>query len=282
MRKTALAGLAGLCALASPTRAAEPCPWRDPGKSPRVFVEERVVTFRQYYTPEWAACVLAQGARAVDIQFVPDGAAAGEPLATEKETLHAGKSDEPRRLQARLFPSNVCDRKARSGQGKLVLSGRPGRERLARLVPVRVRVVATGLLAPLAYTSPVVEIPCEDACGSGGGSARIRSERDGGLVLEAEAERAWFECARRDASLRLLGFAGSSRQEVSAAIRPDFVIDGLERAFAREGERYVLKKPLPTTNLCATGKVWSFEIWGRGELPRMGGGGRSIHELRCR
>jgi hypothetical protein len=197
----------------------------------------------------------------------------------KQEQIYAGKGDEPRKLENRLFPSQICDKKPPAG--KRAVQGRPGREQVVQLVPVRARVVAQGELTPLAYTSPVVDFPCA-ICESGDRSLNIRPERDGGLVLEAAANRAWFDCARQEATLTLLGFAGESRRDVTNAIRPDLVIDGLEKAFAREGDKFVLRKPLPLDRLCSKGKTWSFEVWGRGELPRMGGGGRFIYDLRCR
>ena len=68
-----------------------------------------------------------------------------------------------------------------------------------------------------------------------------------------------------------------------AAVRPDFVIADLEKEFARNGDTRVVRKPLPMARLCAQrGRVWSFELWGRGELMRGTGGGRVVREVRCK
>lgn len=273
MRATALVLLAA-SVLPLSARAGETCPWRDPGHPPRTFLQDRVLFFRAHYMPNWAACVAKQD-RKLEIQFL-----VGDEVVDKKaEQIYAGKGDDARQLEGRLFPSQVCEKKATTG--KRAVQGRPGDEHVAQLVPVRARVVAQGALAPLAFTSPVIDFPCP-ACGSGSGSVYVRPEPNGNLVLEAAADRPWFDCARQEATLTLLGFAGESHKDVTNAVRPDFVLEGLEKAFTREGDKYVLRKPLPMERLCNKGRVWSFEVWGRGELLRMGGGGRAIYDLRCR
>jgi hypothetical protein len=265
-------------------RAADRCAWTDPGKKPRLFIDDRVVVFRDYYPPEWAACVIGQGNKDFEIQWIVGADPQAPAAETEKVHLYGGKDDAPRKAEVKLFPNHICeDEGPRRPSGKPVTTGMPGKEYVAQLVAVRVRVVASGALAPLAYTSPPIEVPCR-ACGSASGSLEVnpdRNEKD--LVLEGEADRAWFECASRGATLALLGFGGQSSADVTTAIRPDLTLGGLEKDFSRKGDKYVLYKPLPLARLCAHGaNVWSFETWGRGELMHLGGGGRSVHELRCK
>jgi hypothetical protein len=264
-------------------RAADRCAWTDPGKKPRLYVDDRVVVFRDYYSPEWAACVMGQGTKDFEVQWIVGADPRAAPVETEKVHLYAGNDDGPRKAEVKLFPNHICEDKGPRPPGKLITTGMPGREYLATTVPVRVRVVASGALQPLAYTSAAVEVPCR-ACGSDGrGSLQVNQDpNQKDLVLEGEADRDWFECAAQGGTLALLGFGGRSSAEVTVAIRPDLTIGGLEKEFVRKGDKYVLRRPLPLSRLCARGaKVWSFEAWGRGELMHLGGGGRSIHDLRC-
>jgi hypothetical protein len=266
-------------------RAADRCVWTDPGKKPRLYLDDRVVVFRDYYSPEWAACQIGQGNKDFEVQWIVGSDPQAAPVETEKVHLYGGNEDGPRKTEVKLFPNHICDDKgARRPQSKLAPMGTPGREYQGAVVPVRVRIVATGALQPLNFTSPAVDVLCRACSASGGGSLQVNqdsNERD--LVLEGEADRGWFECASQGATLALLGFGGQSTKEVTVAIRPDLTIGGLEKEFTRKGDKVVLRKPLPLSRLCAHGaKVWSFETWGRGELMHLGGGGRSVHELRCK
>jgi hypothetical protein len=57
----------------------------------------------------------------------------------------------------------------------------------------------------------------------------------------------------------------------------------LEKELVRKRDKYVLRKPLPMARLCArNARFWSFELWGKGELMQLGGGGREILEVRCK
>jgi hypothetical protein len=176
----------------------------------------------------------------------------------------------------------VCEK--RSGpRGKLAVTGLPGEERVSELVPVRARVVATGALAPLAFEAPPMTVPCP-ACDSSGGkrTLRVQQDHDGNLTLEAELDATWFECARHGATLMLLGFAErDGKSDVRNAVRPQLVLRDLEKELTLRGDVVVLHKPLPMSRLCATSKVWAFEFWGRGELARASGGGRTPFTLRC-
>jgi hypothetical protein len=262
------------------------CRWIDPGKKPRVFIDDGIVTVRAYYDRDWASCVMAAGAREVVVEWSVGDEPGAAPTKTEKVQLYAGKGEGPRKLDARIFPGAVCEaRGTRGATGNLTTTGRPGREQVAALVRVQARIVGAGPLAPLAFAAPPVEVPCAVCKGKGRtGRLLVREDYDqhDPLVLEGEADPGWFACAAHGASLSLLGFGGASRADVTAAIRPDFVLAGLEKGWSRKDDKLVLRRALPIAKLCATAKVWSFEIWGRGELMSIGGGGRDLHELRCR
>jgi hypothetical protein len=131
--------------------------------------------------------------------------------------------------------------------------------------------------------SPPVDIPCP-ACGSnrGGDISVVVADNERDLVIEAKLDPEWFECARRDATLSLLAFAGDSERAVSTAIQPDLVLADLEKELVRKGDGYVLRKPLPMGRICSKkARFWAFEVWGRGELMHAGGGGREVREVRC-
>jgi hypothetical protein len=279
------AGLVGLAVLwlAVPglAAAADPCAWKDPGKIPRLFLQDRVAIFRYPYDAGWAACAASKGDE-VQVQWRAGDDAGAPPLRTDKLTLDRSPGDGPRRLQARLYPNHVCDGRAKPARGKLVVSGLPGEERVNELVPLRASVVAAGRLSPLAYTSPPLEFPCP-ACGDRGRQMlRVRDDREGNPSLEGELDVAWFDCAKHGATLALLGFSGATEEDVRRAIRPELALEGLEKAFVRKGDKYVLQQPLPKSRLCARkANVWSFEFWGRGELMAAAGGGRSLHSIRC-
>ncbi len=264
-------------------RADDTCDWKDSGKPSHVFVQDGIAILRTYYSPSWAACASAAD-KAVEVQWLFAGDPTAAPLHTEKVQLHPGRDTEPMKLEARLFRGQVCDKpRPEKLPKKLVTTGMPGHEEVVELVPLQAHVKASGALSPLDYTSPIVEMPCSACRSSGSGSlsvARADNERD--LILEGTFDAQWFECARRDATLSLLAFAGASERDVSTAIQPDLVLDGLEKEIVRKGNAYVLRKPLPMARLCAKkARFWTFEVWGRGELMHAGGGGREIEQVRC-
>lgn len=272
---------------AAPTfaRADDACVWKDPGKPARVLIDDRIAIVREYYSPTWAACLASAAPRDVEVQWLLAGAPDAPPIHSEKIHIHAGQDDGPIKLESRLFPSQVCDKRRtdKAVPRKLAVSGAPGSEEVVELVSVRAHVKAAGTLSPLEYMSPPVEIPCP-ACGSsrGGDISVVVADNERDLVLEAKLDSAWFECARRDATLSLLAFAGDSERAVSTAIQPDLVIADLEKEFVRTGDGYMLRKPLPMGRICSkNARFWAFEVWGRGELMH-GGGGREVREVRCR
>ncbi len=272
--------------LASPAlaRADDACVWKDPGKPPRVLVDDRVASVREYYSPSWAACLAPAGPHDVEVEWLFGVDPDAPPIHSEKIHIRAGQEDGPIKLESRLFPGQVCDkRRSDKAHNTLAVSGPPGNEEVMELVPVRAHVKAAGTLSPLDYISPPVDIPCP-ACGSdaGGRISVVVADNERDLVLEAKLDSTWFECARRDATLGLLAFAGDSERAVSTAIQPDLVMADLEKEFVRKGDGYVLRKPLPMGRMCSKkARFWSFEVWGRGELMRGGSGFREVRELRC-
>jgi hypothetical protein len=287
MRKTALKALllaAGVTAatLPLPSHAAEPCAWRNPGKLSRLFLERRVAIFRRYYDAQWASCAAPEGGR-VTLEWRTGMDPQAPPVQTDTIELRRGRSDEPYRMQEELYPNHVCEK--RSGpRGKLALTGSPGEEQVSELVPVRARLVATGALAPLAFDPPPIEVPCGLCERLGERMLRVQQDHySGKLTLEAKLDPRWYECARFDATLMLLGFSEERApgNDVRSAIQPDFVLRDLEKKLTRRGDVVVLDEPLPTARLCATSKQWAFELWGRGELMRAAGGGRTTFTLRC-
>ncbi|MEY4545303.1 MAG: hypothetical protein RL685_1498 [Pseudomonadota bacterium] len=278
---TATAGLA---------HAAEPCAWRHPGKPSRLFLDDRLAVLRRYYDAQWAACAAPNGGR-VTIEWRVGSDPQATPVDTDEVELRRGRAgDGPLRLEAKLFPNHVCDKRSEP-RGKLAVTGLPGEERVSELVPVRARVVATGALAPLAFDAPPITVPCPACDAPGKRLLRVQQDHDGNLTLEAELDAKWFECARHGATLMLLGFSEGRTQDAAGqhagkgdlrnAVRPQLVLRDLEKELTRKGDVVVLRKPLPASRLCATGKVWAFEFWGRGELARASGGGRVTFTLRC-
>lgn len=289
LARAAAFALAVLALVPAAARAADGCRWVDPGKKPRMFVDDRVVTLRAYYDNDWARCVMAAGAKEVVVEWLVGDDPGAAPAKTEKVQLYAGKGEGPRTLDARLFPGAVCDERGARGKpsrgtgkptGALTTMGRPGREQVAELVRVQARVAAAGPLAPLAFASAPVEVPCA-ACRGQSGRLLVREDPEThDLALEGEADPGWFACAAHGATLSVLGFGGGSQAEVTDAIRPDFVLAGLEKGWSRKNDKLVLRRPLPRAKLCAGAKVWSFEIWGRGELMSLSGGGRDVYQCR--
>jgi hypothetical protein len=292
MRAPALVTLIVLC-LSSEARAEEMCTFTDPGHKPRLFFIDSelnyrassVLDFHVYFPPMWSHCLcqknerLNKGRPSVEFQFlVGDKVVDRQPGKQLYKRKYSNRG--PHTLIGRLFPGQICDRIPHL-DGRRFLQGPPGHEFVMQMVPVRARVVAKGELTPLNYTSEVVEFPCWSCRHLDDGSIGVRAESDGSLVLKAEVSREWFECAGFQATLNLSGFVGKSEDEVERAIRPDFAWEGLEKAFKREGDKYVLRKPLPMAQLCKMGKTWGFDLWGRGELSRSAHGGRAVYELPC-
>jgi hypothetical protein len=284
MRTPQVILLSALVAIPTFAQADEACVWKDPGKPPRTFVDDHVVFFREYYSSQWAACAMRKGARDVEVQWLSGADADAPPLHVEKAQISVARGDGPTKLEARLFPSVSCgEHRTNKEPKKFATTGLPGREQVVELVPLRVRVKAAGALTPLEFTSPPIEVPC-NACDSGhSGAVRVVVADNQGLVLEATLDPVWFECARRGATLSLLAFAGDTQREALAAVQPDLVVPDLEKEFVRKGDAYVLRKPLPMGRMCTKkGRLWAFELWGRGELMHAGGGGRDIQEVKCK
>lgn len=272
-----------LAAVPGLARAREPCAWRHPGKPSRLFLEGRVAVFRRYYDAQWAACAAAAGGK-VSIEWRAGTDPQAPPIETDELDVQRGRSDTPYRLEAKLFPNHVCEKRTGPG-GKRTVTGSPGEERVSELVPVRARVVAAGALGPLAVEAPPIEVPCPACERPARRLLRVQQDHyEGDLTLEAELDAKWYECARQGATLMLLGFDGQRAPggDVRNALRPDFVLRDLEKELTRRGDVVVLRKPLPMSRLCAAGKVWAFELWGRGELMQAGGGGRTTFTLRCK
>ena len=281
MRTTEIALFVLITACALPAAAQDRCPWRAPGKPTRLFLhEDRVPIFHAYYPAEWANCVAADGGKRIEIEWL----VGNDVVQTERETVRRSKDDEPRRIRTVLAPNHICDaRRATSRSAKIATFGPPGEEETVALVPVRARIKATGALAAMAYTSPPVEVPCSLCQRSQGENIWIRRGTGTELSLEIQSGRDWFQCASRSATLALRIFTGDSRDAVTNAIAPDVQINGLEKAFVLKGDKYVLSKPLPVARLCAkNARTWAFELWGRGELMRVGGGGRLIRDAKCK
>jgi hypothetical protein len=272
-----------LLSVACLAQATESCVWTAPAKTPRLFLDGPVAHFKQYYGTEWANCA-ARGneKRDVEVEWRFGADAARAPIDSDKVQLARGSRQPFERLQSKLFPNHVCDNRQGLPRGKLAVTGLPGEERVSELVPIRVTVKAEGSLAPLAYESKTIDFPCPACSHSSNRSLRVRSARGQNPVIEGKIDQTWFECARHGGTLALLGFNGQAENDVMKAIRPDLRLAGLEKEFVLQGNEYVLRKPIPVSRLCAKGaRVWSFEFWGRGELMRAGGGGRSIHTVEC-
>ncbi len=282
LRSTPLIAAALAVAIPWQVQAGEPCVWKDPGKPPRLFLRDRVVVFRSYYASGWVACAARPNDK-VRVQWFAGKGPLGTPIKTEELGLDRSTREPSHKLEARLFPNAVCDGRTPQPSAERKLTGVPGEERLSELVPVRVSISAAGSLAPLAQQSAAIDVPCP-ACGTQyRGSLTTRLERDGTLTVKGELEASWFECVKQGATLALLAFAGRSEADVRVAIRPDLVLSDLEKSFVRIGDKYVLHKTLPKARLCAgDARVWSFEFWGRGELQRASGGGRTIYSLGCK
>jgi hypothetical protein len=282
VRSASLIAAALAVAIPWQAQAGEPCTWKDPGKPPRLFLRDGVVVLRSYYASAWAACAARPNDK-VRVQWFAGKDIAGTPVRTEELGLDRSTREPSHKLEARLFPGAVCDGRAPQPGAQRKLTGVPGEERLSELVPVHVSISAGGSLAPLAQPSATIDVPCP-ACGTHyRGSLSARIEQGGELTLEGELEATWFECAKQEATLALLAFAGRSEGDVMLAIRPNLVLADLEKSFVRRGDKYVLHKTVPKARLCAGGAhTWSFEFWGRGELQRASGGGRTIYSIDCK
>ncbi|MEO8183523.1 MAG: hypothetical protein ABI895_32215 [Deltaproteobacteria bacterium] len=282
LRSTPLIAAALAVAIPWHAQASEPCAWKDTGKPPRLFLRDRVVFFRSYYASGWAACAARPNDK-VRVQWFAGKGSGGTPIRTEELGLDRSTREPSHKLEARLFPNAICDGRAPQPGAQRKLTGVPGEERLSELVPVQVSISAGGSLAPLAQQSAAIDVPCP-ACGTQyRGSLSARVEQDGTLTLKGELEATWFECVKQGATLALRAFAGRSEADAQLAIRPDLVLADLEKSFVRKGDKYVLHKTLPKARLCAgDAHVWSFEFWGRGELQRASGGGRTIYSMQCK
>ena len=104
-----------------------------------------------------------------------------------------------------------------------------------------------------------------------------------GVRLRARVERTWFECARRDATLEVRWFTGDDDRSLQGALRPVFVQSGLEKQLRVQGDDASFDLPVPVERLCKhPARRVTWEVSGEGLLARLGGGGRSYHDLKCR
>jgi hypothetical protein len=192
-----------------------------------------------------------------------------------------------KKLTEKVSRSQFCKALPRKGAAAK-LTGYGSDQRLVYAVTVRAKARGTGDLAALRWRGETT-VACE-ACPRQSGSIAIKDGRAHARRISkktrvsASADRAWYDCARKRSTLAMRFFANTANEKAIDAIRPVFVLDGLEKHFSSRGRKAELELPVPVAKLCralGTGThelVW--EVFGDGELMRIGPG-RSRVEIAC-
>lgn len=167
-----------------------------------------------------------------------------------------------------------------------VLTGSPGARVAGFPVEVEVRIRGEGAMAPVRgnYKASAWCPACLHLRSRGSIYVRIpagkRIAREA-PHLETRLPAEWLNCVRSTSTLELRLFGGTTRQEALDAVRPTTIIEGLEKKLNAGSKGQEL--PLPKKAICRVAKPWvAYELTGKGELSRAGGGGRGAVEIDCR
>jgi len=267
--------------LMAPSRAwTQPCAWIEHGAQP-LHLWDRLVVFDQLFE----CSAEAHGEISITLATAGNSNVASKKVALKPK----GKWRRQKRASIRGYSNAYCPKRPPSGaRGRT--DGEPGKQRRFYAVTATLEVQGTADLKTLSR-SDRVDVRC-DLCPRGGGSIEFRERGMQSSVLgpktriAGRVDRVWFECARTNADLALRVFAGPDRASVQVALRPVLVLADLERRFVRKGDAYTFDISAPYVKLCkrfgrGARKKLMWELWGRGELMRIGGGGRSYLDLRC-
>lgn len=255
------------------------CPSADVIAKPRLDYRDRIVVFEHGYDAHWAMCASekrGKGKLRLTLRR-SDGAVLTEEDLEPRYSLHPrGRMS----IVGKAFPSTLCKDPPRAAP---VLRGPPGAQTLQVPVTVIAELEATGGLEPLATKARTTAYCalCEYASYKNSISGSINGQR---LQLRGKADSEWMKCVRRGKpSLELRIFVGNDRAQALKALRPVMVAKNLERYFKPGAKDSRFKHSVDLKRLCQSGRRWVvWEFAGRGELKRIGGGGRSVQELKCR
>ncbi|MEM6559317.1 MAG: hypothetical protein AAF219_02995 [Myxococcota bacterium] len=255
------------------------CPSGEVIAKPRFDYRDRIVVFEHGYDAQWAMCASekrGEGKLRLTLKR-SDGVILKQEDIDPRYSLHPGSRMS---IIGKAFPSTLCKDLPRVTP---VLRGPPGAQTLQVPVTVTAELVATGGLEPLATRARTTAYcaGCEYASYKNTISGNIDGQR---LELRGKADSEWIRCVRRGkSSLELRVFVGDERAQALKALRPAMVVKKLERYFKSGNKDSRFMHTIDLKRLCRNGRRWVvWEFGGRGELKRIGGGGRSVQELKCR
>lgn len=286
MRRAAALIAALLLALgAAPAAAAEGCTWQDEPGEPAFHTPSLTVYRRAFVCPGEA-----QGTYRLRFEAVAGGRR--NEIDTKKGEVKAfGRWPRTTSLHAPLSPDRICH-DARAAGLKPVLAPSPDFPGRAPMLEVTVEAIfeGQGALAGLNRTERTTARcrACETSSTGAGlglydGRAMSRELRPG-TRLRARAAADWYECARAGGTLEVRWFAEDDDAALGRALRPVYVQGGLEKQLRREGDEVRFDLPAPVAEVCRKrpkARRVAWEVAGAGLLGRIGGGGRSYHDLKC-
>ncbi len=256
-----------------------PCVFEE-SETPSLFLWDRVVYFQKMLKCE------PNTEGSVEIKYSASKAKKSEILETEKIKIKTyGKWAKSFKVGERLFPNHYC--KGWKGKKKSrQLLGPALKERVVSKRVITLSLKGDAALGDLQWKE-TVDVFCDACTERPRGKASIRSNKGtASMRFKVSANRSWFECAKYQATLSLRFFSKKGQIDVRAAIRPILEIAGLEKRFKKKKDLVEALVDIPNRKLCkklGKGKhklMW--ELVGKGELQRIGRGGRTYLDLVCR
>ncbi|MEO1337153.1 MAG: hypothetical protein AAFV29_16025 [Myxococcota bacterium] len=176
-----------------------------------------------------------------------------------------------------------CDKKVPGGAFRP--AGPPGQQFTSYTSRVAALFRGTGALERLSKTY-IADVACP-ACihTRGRGSIYVRisnrpAERSPHLEVRLAPE--WLGCVRATSTLQLRLFAGDDRASALNALQPYATITGLEDKISTKSRDRATRIQLDRATICRRGNGWvAYELWGKGDLHRAGGGGRGAVKIDC-
>jgi hypothetical protein len=224
------------------------CPWRELESPPTVTVDEGVIWLTETADREWFICAKKAGGKlSVEYRLSRGG------------TLETQKVEEASSAQVRAgaYRNFLCEHQARL---------------------LRFRLVGTGPLERLSYTSEVIPVTGDmcPRCNERDTESVFAVKLAAQIEVTATVNEAFYQCAKSGAFWDLRFYAGESRDEILRATKPVYVHNLLTKA------KHV-KERILYSKICKGRKAtWiGYEVVASGEMRRLSQS-RELAPLKCR
>lgn len=268
--------------VAAPAMArAQPCTWVDHGFLPLYTYGGLAILQR-----ELTCSADARGSLRIALSATAGAnEVALDTVEAEIEPRH--KWPQRKKLTEKVFRSQFCNAKP-GKNAKVRLAGYGSDQRLVYDVTIRAEATGTDDLASLRWRGETT-VTC-DACPRASGDIALKEGRAHARRISRTAriaivaDSAWYDCAKKGATLALRFFVDTESQRALDAIRPVYSLARLEKRFVSQGDQVEINEPLPVAEICAAAGAGThhllWEAFGDGELMRIGPG-RSRISITC-